>query len=126
MKTTFFLNLNFRLLGILNNIQNRIPNLTTGNKNVITFLNDGKTKFDIYDAKHYLIDLKFMVVYWLRLFNYLKYDNDYTTAIVRIYKKIYPNDFGQSVDVISKRLDEIEKKFGKYVKKELRRAKKNR
>ena len=126
LKSSFFFNLNFKLLGILNNIQNRLPNLTTKNSRVLDFINNTAKKPDFTDseAKTYMIDLRFMVIYWIDLFEYLKYDNLYSHTLVKIYKENYPNDSYKDLKVIQEHLKQIEKSYGKMIKKEIKKAKK--
>lgn len=126
LKSSFFFNLNFKLLGILNNIQNRLPNLKEKNINVLEYIhcNCKEPTFTNEEAGHYLIDLKFMVLYWIQLFDYLNYDNTYSHVLVSIYRKNYPDDSYKDLSTMQEHLKRIEKQYGRLIKKEIKKAKK--
>lgn len=126
IKMCFFLNLNFRLLGIMNNIINRLPNLRKGNKKVIEWLNYERKRrtFSEYDVSIFLIDLRFMVTYWKSLLDYLEYDDIYTRTLVSYYRKYFPDQKFDGVENVSIRMTMIEKTFGKAIKAEVKRIKK--
>ena len=96
IQSCFFINLNFKLLEILNNVKNRLPNLRenypeieklekkykeTDNEDVMIRLGE---KLDIY-----FIDVKFMVDYWRELLDYLEYDPTLVRTFVSVYNKYY-------------------------------------
>ncbi len=81
IQTAFFINLNFKLLSIINNIKNRWPNLDKEYPEIeelfaaYTENEDDKTLVRLGDEiHHFLIDIDFMSKYWLSLLDYLKYN----------------------------------------------------
>lgn len=81
VQTVFFINLNFKLLNIVNNIKNRKPNLEKLYPKIEkTYDNYKENNNDELTLKlgemveNYLIDLDFMAKYWLALIDYLGYD----------------------------------------------------
>jgi len=74
ISTVFFINLNFRLLGILNNIKNRIPTLDEWWKSI----EESSTDRIEYNVKYYLLDLKFLCQYLHELFDYFSYSDELT------------------------------------------------
>ncbi len=98
IQSTLLLNLNFKLLGILNNIKNRKPNIVSGSKDVEdTYLKYSETKEENdliscgREIRDYLIDLKFMKRYFFELFIYLNYDNTKTVIFNELLKQYIPN-----------------------------------
>ena len=99
VQSVFFINLNFKLLSIINHIKNRKPNLieiypkieqlfkeyqATPTDTVIIALGESINSF--------LIDADFLASYWLSLLNYLKYDPIPSKLYIAEYKKLYPED----------------------------------
>lgn len=74
ISTVFFINLNFRLLGILNNINNRIPTLSKW----WTRIEESCPDEIEYNVKHYCLDLKFLCEYFHELFDYFNYSDELT------------------------------------------------
>lgn len=128
IKMCFFLNLNFRLLAIMNNIINRLPNFRKGNQRVMKWLHYEckRRSFSESDASIFLIDLRFMVTYWNSLLDYLEYDEVYTRTLIAYYKKYFPDQKFDGAENISIRLVMIEKTFGKAIKAEVKKIKKER
>ena len=97
INTVFFINLNFKLLNIINNIKNRKPNLVKKYPSIESLYEQYKKEKsdDILiklgcEIEHYLTDLKFMAQYWLALLNYLGYDPMPTKLYIEIFKQLYP------------------------------------
>lgn len=130
VQSVFFINLNFKLLDIINNIKNRMPNIKKGYERIEDLYKQyEETKSDEikmklnFQVRHYLMDLNFMIQYWQKLLNYLKYN----PLEVKTYSKI----FNALYDTEEKRMDyynalpeerkQINKKIRKIVKKEIRK-----
>lgn len=99
VQSVFFINLNFKLLSIINHIKNRRPNLIetypkieqlfeqyqiTPTDSTIVSLGESISAF--------LVDVGFLASYWLSLLNYLKYDPIPSKLYIAEYKKLYPED----------------------------------
>lgn len=97
VQTVFFINLNFKLLNLVNNIKNRRPNLEKefpeieklyekfkNNEDDFTLINLG------YEIRHFLVDIEFMAKYWYDLLDYLGYDPMPIKLYMEIFKKEYP------------------------------------
>lgn len=99
VQSVFFINLNFKLLSIVNHIKNRKPNLDRKYPDI-------KEKYKAYqenpteelcyklglEIKDYLLDLKFMAMYWKSLLDYLGYDPLPTKLFIEAFNKQYPNE----------------------------------
>lgn len=90
VQSCFFINLNFKLLNIVNNIKNRLPNLKNGYSRIEELYK--KYKFDevqysqFKDNLHiYIKDLQFMSLYWKHLLDYLEYDEEYTKLLIETF-----------------------------------------
>lgn len=124
----FFLNLNFELLGIINNIKNRIPNIKKDGR-VSDYLNYDKNSnsdFTENDAHIYLTDLQFLAGYWKALLDYLDYDNSYNQILLQYYDKYFPIGHFTTIDDMSVRMRMIRMTFGKEIRKALKEQKKKR
>ncbi len=129
LKRCFFINLNFELLAIINNIENRLPNITDEKNLVGIYLEFGDNSvanFNEKDAEYYLLDLKFLVEYWRALLNYLEYDNLYTKELVKYYNRYFDMKDFKSLEDISLRIKIIQKEFHREIKKSVREAKRQR
>lgn len=96
IQSCFFINLNFKLLEILNNVKNRLPNL----RNQYPEIEDLEKKYKKTPCEElmiqlgeklaaYLADAKFMAGYWKELFDYLEYDPTSIKQFVATYKARY-------------------------------------
>lgn len=81
IESCFFINLNFKLLNIINNVKNRIPNLLEKYPEIDRLYKEciptpDKEKIIKLDCRlsDYFTDLKFMVEYWSCLLEYLEFD----------------------------------------------------
>lgn len=97
VQTVFFINLNFKLLNIVNNIKNRRPNLEEEYPQI-------KELFDLYEKENndntlvqlgaeirsFLLDIDFMAKYWFALLDYLGYDPMPVKLYCELFKKEYP------------------------------------
>lgn len=97
INTVFFINLNFKLLNIINNIKNRKPNLVEKYPSIESLYEQYKNEKsdDVLiklgnEIEHYLTDLKFMAQYWLALLNYLGYDPIPTKLYIDFFNELYP------------------------------------
>lgn len=127
LKRCFFINLNFELLAIINNLENRLPNITDEKKSVGNFLelgNDSEADFGEEDAKYYLMDLKYLAEYWRSLLNYLEYDNLYSKELAKYYHRYFEKEDFKSIEDMSLRIKMIQKAFNGEIKRKVREAKK--
>lgn len=99
VQSVFFINLNFKLLSIVNHIKNRKPNLDKTFPKI-------KEKYKVYqenpteelgnklgfEIEHFLIDLKFMASYWKSLLDYLGYDPLPTKLFIDAFNERFPED----------------------------------
>ena len=97
VQTVFFINLNFKLLNIVNNIKNRRPNLEKEfpeiEKLYETYKNDNdyQTLINLgYEIHRFLVDIEFMAKYWFALLDYLGYDPMPVKLYMELFKKEYP------------------------------------
>lgn len=128
LQSCFFINLNFKLLNIVNNIKNRLPNLRNDYPEI-------KEIFEKYESEggenelialgnklpSYFTDLRFMTMYWKQLLDYLEYDPTYIKMFIETYnsKYVLEEDIKQPVEVRNLRAKEIDK----AVKKAMRQYK---
>lgn len=107
IQSCFFINLNFKLLMIMNHIKNRLPNLRKGYKEL-------ENRYDKISDKesmvlfgkmleNYLVDVEFMVNYWLQLLVYLGYDTEYINNFLLIYHKNFnlKDDLNSTIEIMS-------------------------
>ena len=97
VQSCFFLNLNFKLLTVINHIKNRKPNLEKKGAEIQEVLaNYMENKTDntalIVNTKmsSYLMDLNFMAEYMQQLLDYLGYDDTVRETFLKIYQEKYP------------------------------------
>lgn len=124
VQSCFFINLNFKLLSIINNIKNRLPNIRDKHPNVSEL-------YERYEAEQderilnnlgvkiplYLKDLQFLAMYWKELLDYLGYDPTYTKVFVALYNSKYDvlEELKQPVEVRNRRLKELQREAKKIV-----------
>lgn len=96
VQTVFFINLNFKLLNIVNNIKNRKPNLDKEYPKIKQLYEEyakepnDKTLLSLgHELHRYIVDADFMAKYWHELLNYLGYD----PAPVKFYIAIFNSRF---------------------------------
>ena len=96
IQSCFFINLNFKLLEILNNVKNRLPNL----RNKYPEIEELENKYEENADEEvmlrlgeklalYFVDAKFMADYWKELFDYLEYDPTFVKLFVETYNTRY-------------------------------------
>jgi len=127
LKSCLFFNLNFELLGIINNIKNRLPNITDEKKKVCMFLErdgDDTEDFDENEAICFLKDLIFLARYWKDLFSYLSYDNTYTQELLKYYNYYFEKEDFKSLEDMAVRIKMIQKMFDNEIKKKVKTRKK--
>lgn len=98
IQMVFFLNLNFKLLNIVNNIKNRKPNLEKKYPQIESlyekYENEAKESDFVAlgnDIEQYIIDVGFMGEYCLDLLNYLGYDPIPNKLYISIFNSMYPS-----------------------------------
>lgn len=99
--TVFFINTNFKVLSIINNIKNRIPNVQKHYENIDSFENE-----EHYSIQNMNMDLLFLSDYYKALFEYLKVDMLYLKArnnVARIYNE---SDDTDVLTIINSSLEE--------------------
>lgn len=99
IQTVFFINLNFKLLSIVNNIKNRKPNLDEEFPKIKQLYEqyekekDDKTATDLgQEIRRFLSDIDFMAKYWYDLLNYLGYDPMPIKLYIAIFNAKYPSN----------------------------------
>ena len=99
VQTVFFININFKLLNIVNNIKNRRPNLEEAYPEIVKMYDACKENSDDqnirilgYKIKHFLLDIEFMAKYWYSLLNYLGYDPIPSKMQLTIFKTMFKTD----------------------------------
>jgi hypothetical protein len=97
VQTVFFINLNFKLLNIVNNIKNRRPNLERVFPEIEKLYEKYKEDNDDYtlielgnEIRRFLVDIDFMAKYWFALLDYLGYDPMPVKLYMELFKKEYP------------------------------------
>lgn len=97
IQMVFFLNLNFKLLNIVNNIKNRKPDLEEEYPEIEKLYNkyqkENREKDLLalgYQIERYITDVAFMGRYCLDLLNYLGFDPIPSKIYIEIFKILYP------------------------------------
>lgn len=98
IQMVFFLNLNFKLLNIVNNIKNRKPNLEKKYPQIESLYEKYEKEAkesDLVtlgnDIEQYITDVGFMGEYCLDLLNYLGYDPIPNKLYISIFNSMYPS-----------------------------------
>lgn len=123
VQSCFFINLNFKLLEILNNVKNRLPNL----RNKYPEIEELEKKYKETPNEElmiqlgeklasYFVDARFMAGYWKELFGYLEYDPTFIKLFVKTYNTRYKFEDDIKLPVTVRNNQMIE------VKREVRRA----
>lgn len=96
IQTCFFINLNFTLLMIINNVKNRLLSLRKQYPDIKSldekYRITGNQENSIQLGEMlsiYFVDLKFMVKYWKELLDYLGYDYEYESNFIHLYRQNY-------------------------------------
>ncbi len=97
VQTVFFINLNFKLLNIVNNIKNRRPNLDEEYPKIKELFalyeedGDDETLIQLgHEIHRFFVDIDFMSKYWFALLDYLGYDPMPIKLYIDLVKKEYP------------------------------------
>lgn len=118
IQSCFFINLNFELLGVVNHVKNRLPNLRKKFPEIEEAYERYEKNPNDEDLLRlgdllpiYYIDLKFMAAYWKALFDYLEYDPLFIRLFIETYNKKYPieEDMKLPVEIRNSRAVEVEK-----------------
>ncbi len=123
IQSCFFINLNFKLLEILNNVKNRLPNL----RNKYPEIEELEKKYKETSSEElmiqlgeklasYFVDAKFMAGYWKQLFDYLEYDPTFIKQFVATYNARYKFEDDITLPVTVRNSHVLE------VKREVKRA----
>ena len=118
IQSCFFINLNFKLLEILNNVKNRLPNLRNKYPEIEELENKYKENADEEVMLRlgeklalYFVDAKFMADYWKELFDYLEYDPTFVKLFVETYNTRYKikDDVKSPVSVRNSHMIEVKR-----------------
>ena len=124
VQSCFFLNLNFKLLTVINHIKNRKPNLEKKGAEIQEALanymenkNDNTALIVNSKMSSYLMDLNFMAGYMQQLLAYLGYDDAVRETFLKIYREKYPSsqeiefefDSPEKLKQIKEAMDEAKK-----------------
>lgn len=124
IQSCFFINLNFKLLEILNNVKNSLPNL----RNKYPEIEDLEKKYKETHSEEsmiqlgeklatYFVDAKFMAGYWKELFDYLEYDPTFIKLFVATYNARYKfeDDINLPVTVRSSHMLEVKREVKRAI-----------
>lgn len=129
IQSCFFINLNFELLSIMNNIKNRLPNLRKKYPEIIEKYRcfeetpNDEELLRLGNMLHfYFVDLKLIGEYWKALFDYLEYDYAYVKLFSETYNQKYSleEDMKQPVETINAHIKEVEKITKQKLRKDRR------
>ena len=120
LQSCFLINLNFKLLNIINNIKNRLPNLRINYPKIEYLFEQYEKEHDEkllssleYELSTYFIDLSFIVMYWEMLFDYLEYDPTH----IYTYNANY--DIYEYIKKTSETRNSLAKEIDKKARKEM-------
>jgi len=117
--TVFFINTNFKLLGILNNIKNRIPNVEKAYNKIDDYANKDYTEI------HTMItDIIFLSDYYKELYEYIGYDLLYSKARMIASKKYEDLNLLTLINGPVEERKKFEKDYIKTINQEYKRLKK--
>jgi hypothetical protein len=119
VSTVFFINTNFKLLKIVNNIKNRIPNVKEEYSKIEKFTNE-----DWHSIYNMTGDLFLLADYYKELYEYLDYDLLYMEARLNTVNNCSGNNIIDLIDGPEEERKKFNKEFNKKVKQEYRRLKK--
>lgn len=130
LQSVFLININFKLLNILNNIKNRIPNVKDSyqpiqdqiiqykeNPSEFSQQNLGNLGRKIY---YYIQDLNFLSKYYSDLFDYLSFDINETKELCKYIETNYSDSFFKYPISEQNRLIKLAKKHIKNEKRKQR------
>ena len=123
VSTVFFININFKVLNLVNNIKNRIPNVQKHYDNIENYVSA-----DYYSIVHMNTDLRFLSDYYKDLFKYLTVNMLLLKARNNVAKKSMKiednNTFLSIMDSSFEKRIEYSIDYNKMVKQEYKRLKK--
>ncbi len=126
VQSCFFINLNFKLLSIVNHIKNRLPNIRENHPKIKELFEKYKSEEQDEDLlslgfslSSFYIDLRFMAAYWKELFDYLEYDPSYIRMVIEAYRAKYKieEDIRKPVEILHSRIATIDKEVKKAIRK---------
>lgn len=126
IQSCFFINLNFKLLGIMNNVKNRLPNLRKKYPKIEALYqqyketHEEKVMIELGETlSGYFVDARFMAYYWKELFDYLEYDPTFIRLFVEAYNARYKieEDIKLPAEVRNSHALEIEREIKKAIRK---------
>ena len=130
LQSVFLININFKLLNILNNIKNRIPNVKNNYQPIQDKINRyKKTPSDFSQLElgnlgkeiyFYIQDLNFLANYYLDLFKYLRFDTNEAKELCMYIETNYSNSFfkfplSEQLKLIKRAKKQIKKKKRKQM-----------
>ena len=124
IQSCFWINLNFKLLGILNHIKNRLPNLRKKYPEIEKLNKQYKKTNDVEilirlgeTLSDYFTDAKFMAVYWKELLDYLGYDPTFIKVFIKVYNERYKlkEEMELPMKVRNRHIVEISRKVRKAI-----------
>jgi hypothetical protein len=124
IQSCFFINLNFKLLEILNNVKNRLLNL----RNKYPEIEDLEKKYKETHSEElmiqlgetldsYFVDARCMADYWQKLLDYLEYDPTFVKLFVKTYNARYKfeDDIKLPVTVRNSQAIDVEREVKKAI-----------
>ena len=124
IQSCFFINLNFKLLRILNNVKNRLPNLRNKYPDIeklekqYTENADEKVMIRLGELLNiYFIDVRIMAGYWKELLDYLEYDPTFIKLFIKTYNTRYKieEDIKLPVEVRNSHMIEVRREVRKAI-----------
>lgn len=124
IQSCFFINLNFKLLRILNNVKNRLPNLRNKYPDIEKLEKqyaenaDEKVMIRLGELLNiYFIDVRIMAGYWKELLDYLEYDPTFIKLFIKTYNTRYKieEDIKLPVEVTNSHMIEVRREVRKAI-----------
>lgn len=122
VSTVFFININFKVLNLVNNIKNRIPTVQKHYDNIENF-----ASADYYSIEHMNTDLRFLSDYYKDLFEYLNVNMLLLKARNNVAKESMKTEDNTILSVMDSSFEkriEYSINYNKIVKQEYKRLKK--
>lgn len=122
VSTVFFININFKVLNLVNNIKNRMPTVQKHYDNIENF-----ASADYYSIEHMNTDLRFLSDYYKDLFEYLNVNMLLLKARNNVAKESMKTEDNTILSVMDSSFEkriEYSINYNKIVKQEYKRLKK--